>query len=173
MLSKTRYTQLAAIAALTVLFGANASMTTARAQTGMQPAQTDKKEMKDSQKGDVKSSSGARRQAQSEQKSSKDEMRRSKRQSTSSGESTRVKVRSDRHKETVGEKTKTRTVIKHRDSDRRVVVFHSRPRTTVTFVVLGPRRHYRPGWCRGLHRGTHWAPGIGWHAGRHFGRFRC
>ena len=45
------------------------------------------------------------------------------------------------------------------------------------FVFLGgPRvivRGYGPGWCRGLHRGRHWAPRIGWHAGTHRGLFRC
>ena len=41
MLSKTRYAQLAAVAALTVLFGANASTTTAQAQ-GNQPTQIEK-----------------------------------------------------------------------------------------------------------------------------------
>lgn len=45
------------------------------------------------------------------------------------------------------------------------------------FMFLGgPRiivRGYGPGWCRGLHRGYHRAPGIGWHAGRHYGLYRC
>lgn len=45
------------------------------------------------------------------------------------------------------------------------------------FLFLGgPRyyvRSYGPGWCRGLHRGRHWAPRIGWHAGLHRGLFRC
>jgi hypothetical protein len=34
-------------------------------------------------------------------------------------------------------------------------------------------RNYGPGWCRGLHRGYHWAPRIGWHRGTHRGLFRC
>lgn len=62
---------------------------------------------------------------------------------------------------------------------KRVVV--RRPVTTrvvvrVPLVVLGPRvvyRSYGPGWCRGLHRGYHWAPKIGWHSRRHVGLFRC
>lgn len=45
------------------------------------------------------------------------------------------------------------------------------------FLFLGgPRyyvRSYGPGWCRGLHRGRHWAPRIGWHSGLHRGLFRC
>jgi len=55
--------------------------------------------------------------------------------------------------------------------DRR---YRARPRD---FVFLGgPRvivRNYGPGWCRGLHRGYHWAPRIGWHRGTHRGLFRC
>ncbi len=45
------------------------------------------------------------------------------------------------------------------------------------FVYLGgPRvvvRGYGSGWCRGLHRGYHWAPRIGWHYGTHRGLYRC
>jgi hypothetical protein len=45
------------------------------------------------------------------------------------------------------------------------------------FVFLGgPRiivRGYGPGWCRGLHRGYHWAPRLGWHRGTHRGLYRC
>ena len=45
------------------------------------------------------------------------------------------------------------------------------------FIYLGgPRiivRGYGPGWCRGLHRGSHWAPRIGRHWGRHYGLYRC
>jgi hypothetical protein len=46
----------------------------------------------------------------------------------------------------------------------------------VPLVVIGPRvtyRAYGSGWCRALHRGRHWAPGLGWHSGRHIGRVRC
>ncbi|MFN3889840.1 MAG: hypothetical protein ACK4MV_05525 [Beijerinckiaceae bacterium] len=50
-------------------------------------------------------------------------------------------------------------------------------RTRYPFVYLGgPRvivREYGPGWCRGLHRGYHWAPRIGWHYGTHHGLYRC
>jgi hypothetical protein len=34
-------------------------------------------------------------------------------------------------------------------------------------------RGYGPGWCRGLHRGRHWAPRAGWHAATHRGLYRC
>jgi hypothetical protein len=39
--------------------------------------------------------------------------------------------------------------------------------------ISGPRIIVRPGWCRGLHRGWHSAPGMGQHAGTHRGLFRC
>lgn len=82
-------------------------------------------------------------------------------------------------------------VVKKRVVNKRVVVRkrvvvhrHARPRNRVVvrttaylpLVVLGPRvvyRSYGAGWCRALHRGRHWAPGIGWHSGRHIGRIRC
>ena len=52
-----------------------------------------------------------------------------------------------------------------------------RPGYRQGFVFLGgPRvvvRGYGPNWCRGLHRGYHWAPRIGWHAATHRGLFRC
>lgn len=61
-----------------------------------------------------------------------------------------------------------------RYDDRR---YRVRPGYRSDFVFLGgPRvivRGYGPNWCRGLHRGNHWAPGIGWHAGTHRGLFRC
>ena len=45
------------------------------------------------------------------------------------------------------------------------------------FVYLGGPRivvgGYGPGWCRGLHRGYHWAPRVGWHYGAHRGLYRC
>lgn len=46
----------------------------------------------------------------------------------------------------------------------------------VPFVLLGPRvahPRFGHGWCRALHRGRHWAPGAGWHAGKHVGRVPC
>lgn len=50
-------------------------------------------------------------------------------------------------------------------------------RNVTGFAYLGgPRivvRGYGPGWCRGLHRGRHWAPRIGWHARTHRGLYRC
>jgi hypothetical protein len=55
--------------------------------------------------------------------------------------------------------------------------YRSRDRYATGFVFLGgPRiveRRYGGGWCRGLHRGRHSAPGIGWHGGKHRALFGC
>jgi hypothetical protein len=166
MLSRNKFVQLAAVAALTVLFGANASMTAANAQAGTQVAQADQKNMQHSRKGDVRhSSTTARAQAQTEQntqKSRKSDTRHSSSRNASS----------DRSRHVISTRTTNRTVV-HRD--RRVVV-RSHSSNSVAFVVLGPRavyRSYGSGWCRALHSGRHWAPRIGWHRGRHVGAVRC
>lgn len=44
---------------------------------------------------------------------------------------------------------------------------------TTFFFMGGPRVVTGGGWCRGLHRGRHFAPRVGWHAGQHRGLFRC
>lgn len=151
MLSRHKYTQLAAIAALTALFGATSSTTTASAQAGVQVAQAERKH--DAQP-DVRKSTTTRTI----------KTNREPRASTS-----------DRSKKSVTTRTTTRTVVR-RDNDRRRVVVRSRPSSSVAFVVLGPRvvyRAYGSGWCRALHSGRHWAPRIGWHRGRHVGAVRC
>lgn len=55
--------------------------------------------------------------------------------------------------------------------------YRSRDRAVSGFVFLGgPRvvvRNYGAGWCRGLHRGRHYAPRVGMHGGTHRGLFRC
>ena len=174
MLSRNKFAQLAAVAALTVLFGANASMTNANAQAGIQ---ADQKNMQHSRKGDVRSSStSARAQAQTEQntkKSRKSDTQRSSSRKVSSDRSrhtTTTRTTTPRH--ATSTRTTNRTVV-HRD--RRVVV-HSQASSSVGFVVLGPRvvySSYGSGWCRALHNGRHWAPRIGWHRGRHVGAVRC
>ena len=67
------------------------------------------------------------------------------------------------------EVTRTRPSVRYRERDR--------TRAEPGFVFLGgPRiivRSYGYGWCRGLHRGRHWAPRIGWHTATHRGLFRC
>jgi hypothetical protein len=188
MLSRKKYTQLAAVAALTMLFGANASLTSARAQAGAQPAQADQKQMQKSGKADVRSgSTTARAQAQTDQNTQNSRKGDAKRSSsrnvssdrtrrTVSSDRTRHTVSSNRTGRTVSSRTTTRTVVRHRDGDRRRVVVRSRPSTSVAFVVLGPRvayTAYGSGWCRGLHRGRHYDRRNGWHAGRHYGPFRC
>ena len=150
MLSRQRRVQLAAVAALTVLFGANAAMSTANAQTRVQLAQAEKKQ-------DVKKSS------------SKQNVKKS---------SSKQSVKKSSSKKVVVKKTTNRTVVRsgHNNTKRTVVVRDSRPSSSVAFVVLGPRvvyRSYGSGWCRALHNGRHWAPRIGWHRGRHVGAVRC
>lgn len=67
----------------------------------------------------------------------------------------------------------TRRAYRDRGYDR----YRSRDRGASGFVFLGgPRivvRGYGPGWCRGLHRGRHSAPRLGWHGGTHRGLYRC
>jgi hypothetical protein len=178
MLSRSKFAQLAAVAALTVLFGANASLTPASAQTGIQPAQADQKHMQRGDRAHRGSSMTARAQAQTDQttqKSRKGDARRSSSRKVSS-DRTQQNVSSNRTRHGVSSRTTTRTVVRHRDGDRRRVIVRSRPSTSVSFVVLGPRvayRAYGAGWCRGLHRGRHWDRRVGWHAGRHYGPFRC
>lgn len=58
------------------------------------------------------------------------------------------------------------------DRRDRVIVRRDRFRPAFAFIS-GPRVVVRPGWCRGLHRGWHFAPGVGEHAGTHRGLFRC
>jgi hypothetical protein len=61
-----------------------------------------------------------------------------------------------------------------RDDRRRE---RARPGHRSDFMFLGGSRvivrNYGPGWCRGLHRGYHRAPGLGWHGQTHRGLFRC
>ena len=146
MLSKAKASYLAAAAALVILSGVTVSSTIASAQS-RQPAQVEKQDAQDNRKS---------------------ESRREQRRETSQNRDTRSRtvVRSDRD----------RRPDFIRDRDRRRVIIRSRPSSSVGFVVLGPRvvyRAYGPGWCRGLHSGRHWARRIGWHAGRHYGPFRC
>jgi hypothetical protein len=179
MLSRKKYTQLAAVAALTLLFSANASLTSAHAQAGVKVAQAEQKHMQKSGRAHMGSAStNARAQAQTDQNTQKSRKRDANRSSSRnvSSDRSRHTVRSNRTGRTVSSRTTTRTVVRHRDGDRRRVIVRSRPSTSVGFVVLGPRVHYAAygsGWCRGLHRGRHWDRVHGWHAGRHYGPFRC
>ena len=156
MLSRTKDAQFAAVAALTVMLGANASITSASAQAGTQLAQNDRKDMQQTRKGDMHRSADTAR-AQADKKDGK--------KSAHKETTTRRVVTNRDHKMT------TRKVIR---KDR--VVIHSRPSVSVGFAVLGPRvvyRAYGSGWCRGLHRGRHYDRRNGWHSGKHYGPFRC
>ena len=155
MLPRTKYAQFAAVAALTVMLGANASITSASAQAGTQLAQNDRKDLQKSRSGDMHRSANTAR-AQADRKDGK--------QTTHKSTTTRRVTTNRDHKNT------TRKVIHKR------VVVHSRPSVSVGFAVLGPRvvyRAYGAGWCRGLHRGRHYDRRNGWHSGRHYGPFRC
>jgi hypothetical protein len=179
MLSRSKYFQLAAVAALTVVFGANASPTPASAQAGIQLAQADQKSMQKSHKGDVRSSTNARLQANKSDRKQGAQRSSGTRNVITQRESTRAFAKEHSKKKKVTTRTTTRKVVV-RDHNRRVVrnrvVVRSSPSASVGFVVLGPRvayRAYGSGWCRGLHRGRHWDRRVGWHAGRHYGPFRC
>lgn len=176
MLSINKRGLLAAVAALTVMFGTTAAMTSAGAQG--QPAQIEKPDGQNNRQGDK----GAKREINSGGSRESN----SGRESRSGGDGrSGSDMRSDRSRETT---TRT-TVRRDRDNDRnrQVVVRRDRDRdhdrwrgrnahASVSFVVLGPRavyRSYGSGWCRALHNGRHWAPHKGWHSGRHVGAVRC
>jgi Ni/Co efflux regulator RcnB len=152
MLSRVKQVQLAAIAALTVLFSANFTMKTAHAQAGVQFAQADKR--------DVKRSTTTRRTT----------VKRAPHHTTR--HSTVTRRTTTRHT-TVRSGHRYSNNYRYRNGHR---YYRSRPSTVVGFTVLGPRavyRSYGTGWCRALHNGRHWAPRIGWHSGRHVGAVRC
>ncbi|HET7680880.1 MAG TPA: hypothetical protein VFK79_12210 [Xanthobacteraceae bacterium] len=158
MLSRAKASYLAAAAALVILSGVTVSSNTASAQSGIQPAQVEKRDAQDNRRSESRREQ--RRDASREGRSTRS------REITTTGQSDRTVVRRD----------SDRRHVVVRDRDRRRVIVRSRPSTSVAFVVLGPRvvyRAYGAGWCRGLHRGRHWDRRIGWHAGRHWGPFRC
>jgi hypothetical protein len=157
MLSRAKVSYLAAAASLVILSGVTVSSNIASAQSRIQLAQVEKRDAQDNRKSESQSKQRRETSQNREGRSSRE---------IKSKTSSRTVVRSDRD----------RRPEFIRDRDRRRVVIHSRPSSSVAFVVLGPRvvyRAYGPGWCRGLHSGRHWARRIGWHAGRHYGPFRC
>lgn len=168
MFSKTKSAQLAAVAALALMLGAGATVNSAQAQ-GNQP-QNDQKIEKKSDSGartggDQRRDAGSSKEMKREGNSSR-EMRSDRSRETTSSRTT---VRNDRDRD----HNRTRVSVRERDHDHDRWRGHGRESYAATFVVLGERRHYRPGWCRGLHRGHHWAPNQGEHAGKHVGLFRC
>jgi hypothetical protein len=179
MLSRAKASYLAAAASLVILSGVTLSSNIANAQSGIQPAQVEKRDAQDNRRSESRreqrrETSQSREARPSREVSSNREGRSGRdarstrtREITTTRSSNRTVVRGDRDR---------RHVVRDRDRDRRHVIVRSRPSSSVAFVVLGPRvvyRAYGAGWCRGLHRGRHWDRRIGWHAGRHYGPFRC
>src|SRR5688572_13799948 len=157
MLSRAKASYLAAATSLVILSGVTVSSNVASAQSRVQLAQAEKRDAQDNRKSEPRSKQRREISQSRDGHSSRD---------IKSNKSTRTVVRSDHN---------TRRVVVH-NRDRRHVVVHSRPSTSVAFVALGPRvvySAYGAGWCRGLHRGRHWDRRVGWHAGRHYGPFRC
>lgn len=146
MLSKRNYAQLAAMAALAILFSANTAMKPANAQAGLQLAQAD-----------VKKTTTTKRVV-------------------TNGDRKKVTTRTTiRTAASNNNRSNTRVVVRS-GNDNRGVVTRSYPTNSVAFVVHGPRAAYASygsGWCRALHSGRHWAPRVGNHRGRHVGAVRC
>jgi len=94
-----------------------------------------------------------------------------------------VRVNRDRNRQVTNRHVTNRHVTTRHVTTRHVYRHHPHNRfvvrstaISVPYVVLGAPvvyRAYGAGWCRALHRGRHWSPGIGWHAGQHVGRVRC
>jgi hypothetical protein len=191
MLSRYKNSQLAAVAALAVIFGASAAaVSTAQAQGG--PGQMERQGGQDVGRGPAQ----MERQGDGQDKSRSESRGDQRRDAGSSREiksgsdvnvrsstSAQTEIRGDRDRD------RSRITIRDRDRDRDRITLRHRDRdhdrwrwrsrhsfAAVSFVILGPSvvyRSYGSGWCRALHRGQHWAPRIGWHSGRHVGAVRC
>lgn len=161
-------TAIAAIAALSLLFGTAAAPNMAVAAKGEQAFAAEKKKSSKaksskSSKKDAKKSS----KAKSSKSAKKSDAKKSSKKSKSAKKSSKSK-KADAKKSSKSKKV----VVHHRD---RVVVRGSSS-VAVPLVVIGSSTAYAaygPGWCRALHKGRHWAPRVGWHAGQHVGRVRC
>ena len=191
MLSRAKASYLAAAASLVILSGVTLSSNIASAQSGIQLAQVEKRDAQDNRRSESRreqrrETSQSREARPSREVSSNREGRSGRdarstrtREITTTRSSNRTVVRGDRDRRHVvrdRDRDRRRVIVRDRDRDRRHVIVRSRPSSSVAFVVLGPRvvyRAYGAGWCRGLHRGRHWDRRIGWHAGRHYGPFRC
>lgn len=148
MLSRVKLSHLAAAATLAILMGMPAVPNVAVAQD---------REVRREARDDRREARQENRHAQQ-----RNEARRDRDNNRS-----RVVIRN-------GSNDRSRIVVRDRDRD------HWRGRSyaqgSSAFIVLGPRTVYRdfgPNWCRGLHRGRHYDRRNGWHAGRHYGPFRC
>jgi hypothetical protein len=194
MLSRVKSSCLAA-GAILLLSGAIGPAQVKAAQDGVQLAQNDRRDSnRDESRGSsgremnanrssnrVASSGRSSNREMSSNRSSSRQVRadRSSRREISGSNRSRVSVSSQPRRERFSNRSRTRTVVsRDRHRDRSWAWRHrgSHSFAQASFVILGPRvvyRSYGPGWCRGLHRGRHWDRRIGWHAGRHFGPFRC
>ena len=147
MLSKRNYAQLAAVAALTILFGANTAMKPANAQAGLQLAQAD-----------VKKTTTTKRVVTNGDRKKVTTRTTTRTHASNNRSNTRVVVRSGNHNRVVARSYPTNSVA---------FVVHG-PRAAYASYAS-----YGSGWCRALHSGRHWAPRVGNHRGRHVGAVRC
>jgi hypothetical protein len=146
MPSKRNYAQLAAMAALAILFSANTAMKPANAQAGLQLAQAD-----------VKKTTTTKRVV-------------------TNGDRKKVTTRTTTRTAVSNNNRSSNTLVVRSGNYNRGVVTRSYATNSVAFVVHGPRAvyaSYGSGWCRALHSGGHWAPRVGNHRGRHVGAVRC
>ena len=145
MVSKRNYAQLAATAALAILFSANSVMKPASAQAGLQLAQADVKKTTTTKRVVT---NGDRKKV-----TTRTTIRTSA--SNNNRSNARVVVRSGNYNRGVTRSYATNSVA---------FVVHG-PRAVYA--------SYDSGWCRALHSGPHWAPRVGNHRGRHVGAVRC
>ncbi|HET7680612.1 MAG TPA: hypothetical protein VFK79_10815 [Xanthobacteraceae bacterium] len=145
MLSKRNYAQLAAVAALAILFSANTTMKPANAQAGLQLAQAD-----------VKKTTTTKRVV-------------------TNGDRKRVTTRTTTSTAAGNNRSNTRVVVRSGNYNRGVVTHSYAPTSVAFVVhgPRAVYASYGSGWCRALHSGRHWAPRVGNHRGRHVGAVRC
>ena len=145
MLSKRNYAQLAAAAALTILFGANTAMKPANAQAGLQLAQAD-----------VKKTTTTKRVV-------------------TNGDRKKVTTRTTTRTNASNNRSNTRVVVRSGNDNHVVARSYPTNSVAFWYMAPVPPTlpNYGSGWCRALHSGRHWAPRVGNHRGRHVGAVRC
>lgn len=156
MLSRVKLSHFAAAATLAILMGMPAVPDVAAAQD-----REVRRDSRDDRRDARQERREGGREARQERRGERGEARRDR------NDSSRVVIRS-------GSNDRSRVVIRDRDRDWRHAGRSFAQGSA--FVVLGPRtvyRDYGPNWCRGLHRGRHFDRRNGWHAGRHYGPYRC
>jgi hypothetical protein len=145
MPSKRNYAQLAAVAALAILFSANTAMKPANAQAGLQLAQAD-----------VKKTTTTKRVV-------------------TNGDRKKVTTRTTTRTAASNNRSNTRVVVRSGNYNRGVVTrsYATNSVAFVVHGPRAVYASYGSGWCRALHSGRHWAPRVGNHRGRHVGAVRC